>query len=134
MSTYRHLSGFKHTVLLSAAFLLLSGCAIIEKNQCLSEDWASIGRSDGAAGKISSQRLLTHSRACSKHGVELDQDLYLGGYADGLKTYCTAENGYTIGSEYSRYKRRPNGYEAVCPDDLEFSYLRGYISVISEGI
>ncbi len=96
-----------------------SGCATLSKNECLEADWFEIGRRDGAMGK---PRALfqQHRDACLKHSISPNRDAYYEGRDEGLKFYCTKDNGFKQG----RLGRR---YQYVCPEELEAEFLAGYV-------
>lgn len=128
MYRHRRSSAISRLLLVSFSSLVLYGCASLGKKDCLSGDWGSIGFDDGADGKVSADRLASHAKACAKHGVVLDEALYQTGYDDGLKTYCTTENGYSVGSEFEDRSFNRSGYNNVCPVDLRSDFLTGYVN------
>ncbi len=96
----------------------LAGCATMSENQCLANDWQTVGYADGANGHGPS-RLLKHQDACMKHGVNPDREAYLSGYRNGVTVFCTPRNGFMRGeSGYS--------YSQVCPPELERAFHAGY--------
>jgi hypothetical protein len=96
-----------------------SGCATLSKNECLEADWFEIGRRDGVMGK---PRALfqQHRDACLKHGVNPNRDAYYEGRDEGLKFYCTEDNGFKQG-------RLGRTYQYVCTPELEPDFLAGYV-------
>lgn len=72
----------------------LSGCATLDRENCLSADWQLIGFNDAVAGR-EARRLEQHRDACKEYGVVPQIDQYLLGYDRGIPRYCTAINGYT---------------------------------------
>lgn len=112
----------------AGAIALVAGCATLDKSECETGDWRSIGMQDGTLGKESGTRLAAHSKACGKHGVRLDSDEYLGGYAEGLESYCTADMGFQAGTDFGKNTFSTKAYKGVCPDDLEITYLEGYLA------
>jgi hypothetical protein len=101
------------TVVVIVALAALSGCAgrSLTESQCLAGDWETVGHRDGSRGLDASQ-LLEHQNACVRHGVVPDRDLYLRGWAEGVRRFCTPANGFTRGE-------RGNEYPRVCPHELE---------------
>lgn len=87
--------------------ILVPGCATLDRNECLRADWYAIGLEDGARGRPV-ERLGEHRRACAEHGVTPQTERYLAGRADGLKSYCTYEKGFSVG-------RSGQSYAGVCP-------------------
>lgn len=98
--------------------LLLSGCASMDKNECLTVDWRTIGFEDGAAG-YSGDRIARHRKACARHGVSPDLALYQSGRDEGLREFCRPANGYRIGAQ-------GGSYSGVCPADLEQEFLDSF--------
>ena len=106
---------------LRTAFSLLAlaaacACASLDKDDCLQGSWYAIGLEDGARGRPV-ERLAEHRRACAKHHVAPDAGQYLAGRAEGLKSFCTYERGYSEG-------RAGRAYNAACPAPQAF--LAGY--------
>ncbi|MFG1496126.1 DUF2799 domain-containing protein [Saccharospirillum sp. HFRX-1] len=104
--------------LLLASLLVLSGCATLSEEECLTADWFSIGFEDGANG-YPANRIGAHREACAKHGVTPDLRQYQDGHDEGLLNFCTARNGFS---------RARNGYQytGICPPSLEPEFLDGY--------
>ena len=100
--------------------LALSGCASMNKAECLVSDWQMIGYEDGAQG-YGSQRLARHRKACAKHGVAPDLSAYQQGRSEGLEEYCQPTKGFVLGSSGT-------AYGGVCPADLEADFLDAYNS------
>jgi hypothetical protein len=98
--------------------ILLSGCATMNEDQCLVGDWGGQGWRDGAAGRRVS-RLDDHAKACAKYGVAPNMSAYLASREDGLRTYCTWENGFRQG-------REGNSYGGVCAPAEERDFLPAY--------
>ena len=96
------------------ALLLLSGCATMNKEECLTVDWQTVGFEDGAAGQPA-DRIARHRKACAKHGVTPDLVAYQAGRERGLREYCTPENGFRVGE-------RGGDYGGFCPVDLAESF------------
>jgi hypothetical protein len=105
----------------AAAILLavaISGCSTMNKEECLSVDWRTVGYEDGVAG-YSGDRIAQHRKACAKHGVQTDLNQYQSGRAQGLREYCKPANGYRIGS-------RGGSYGGVCPAEMEDSFVSAF--------
>jgi len=98
--------------------LLLSACASMNRNQCVSADWYAVGLEDGARGRPL-ERLGDHRRACAEFGVAPDAARYLAGRDEGLKSFCTYDRGYASG-------RAGHAHSAVCPAALAANYDAGY--------
>jgi Protein of unknown function (DUF2799) len=97
---------------------LLSGCASMDRGECVSANWYAIGLEDGARGQPL-ERLGTHRRACSEHGVAPDAQRYVAGRNEGLKSFCTYERGFTQG-------RGGHAYGGTCPAPLAAAFQSGY--------
>jgi hypothetical protein len=104
--------------LLLASLFVLSGCATLSEEECLTADWFSIGFEDGANG-YPANRIGAHREACAKHGITPDLRQYQDGHDEGLLNFCTARNGFS---------RARNGYQytGICPPSLEPEFLDGY--------
>ena len=105
-------------ILVLAGAVSLTGCATLEKEECLTARWYDIGYEDGARG-FQTNRVAKHRKACSKHGVVPDLQQYQAGRAEGLKEYCTAYNGYQIGL-------KGRSHHDVCRGDIRNAFLHGY--------
>lgn len=97
---------------------LLSGCATMNEDQCRVGDWGGRGWQDGAQGRQVS-RLDDHAKACAKYGVAPNMNAYLSAREDGLRTYCTWENGFRQG-------REGNSYGGVCTPAEETDFVPAY--------
>lgn len=92
------------------------GCASLDRDDCVQGSWYAIGLEDGARGRPV-ERLADHRRACAEYHIAPDADQYLAGRAEGLKSFCTYERGYSEG-------RAGRAYNAACPAPQAF--LAGY--------
>lgn len=104
-------------------FLVISGCASLDKDECQTVNWNELGRSDGAKG-YSSTRLGDHAKACREYGIEPDAASYQLGREDGLRVYCTTDNAFQAGKANISFNN-------VCPAPiaakLQASYRDGQI-------
>ncbi|MCX7545006.1 DUF2799 domain-containing protein [Marinicella gelatinilytica] len=100
---------------------IMSGCATLNENECLSADWYQIGFSDGVKGEPETY-LEKHRKACSKHGVRTDLSEWLTGREAGLRRYCTAEKGYEEGLLNNKYHGVCAGREGR---EFQQAYQRG---------
>lgn len=105
-------------ILLTGAMIVLSGCAAMSGDECLTSDWRAIGYEDGSQG-YGSDRLGQRRKACAKHGVTPDFQAYQNGRSEGLREYCQPQQGFNLGAGGGRY----NG---VCPAHLEPDFLDAY--------
>jgi hypothetical protein len=106
----------------SAALVLLAigGCATMDREECLTVDWRTVGFEDGVAG-YSAERIGEHRKACAKHGVTPDLTAYQEGRSEGLREYCVPSNGFRLGSH-------GGSYGGVCPSDLDPAFSDAYYS------
>ena len=103
---------------LAVAAALLSGCATLSQEECRQGDWRGIGYADGAAGYQAS-RIAEHAEACREFGIAPDQRAYTMGRTEGLRVYCTPQNGFAVG-------RTGGSYGNVCPPGAADAFLSGY--------
>jgi len=96
----------------------VSGCASLDKQECVHADWRTLGYQDGARGKVADV-IGNYRKDCAQHGVSPDLDAYTAGREQGLREYCRETNGFRVG--YSG-----KVYQGVCPDDLEYTFRVGY--------
>ena len=109
---------FKGIISTLAFLLILVGCATVSKEDCLVTDWLETGRMDGMHGK---PRTAFHDRAksCLEHGVNADRQAYYQGHDMGLKSYCTEQKGFELGS-------KGIAYQSVCSSQFEKNFRTGY--------
>lgn len=103
---------------LFAASLLLAACAAMDKAECVNANWYAIGMEDGARGRTL-DRLGERRRACAEHGVQPDAERYAAGRNEGLKSYCTYDQGFRAG-------RAGSAHAGVCPEPAARDFLAGY--------
>ncbi|MEO1490544.1 MAG: DUF2799 domain-containing protein [Pseudomonadota bacterium] len=114
----------KHLAMLAAAGCLaaLAGCTTIPVEEraaaCAQTDWTKFGVNDGTLGVPTADR-SEKFEDCAEVGQPADLAAYQAGRSEGLKTYCTLENGYQVGLEGRRY-------ENVCPPALAADFLQGF--------
>jgi cell wall-associated NlpC family hydrolase len=108
------------TILISGICLLfISGCASMSKSECASANWETRGSLDGQNGSPLSL-LSSHAKACAKIGVSPNAELYRKGHANGVRLYCTPQNGLAEGRQNAQYND-------VCPTDLEAPFLSSFV-------
>jgi hypothetical protein len=100
------------------ALILLHGCATMDKSQCLTADWRTIGFEDGANGKAETS-ISTYRQDCADHGVAPDLNAYRSGHRAGSENFCTTRNGFNVGA-------RGASYHGSCGANLEANFLKGY--------
>jgi hypothetical protein len=105
---------------LTAALIaaIVSGCASLDRSECLNANWYAIGLEDGARGRPL-ERLGDHRRACAEHRVAPEAERYLAGRDEGLKSFCTYERGFAHG-------RSGQTYAGGCPAAMAASFQSGY--------
>ena len=103
---------------LIAAALLISGCATMSGDECMTSDWRAIGFEDGSRGYAAS-RISSHRKACAKHGVTPDLQAYQEGRNEGLYQYCRPSNGFNVGAN-------GGSYNGVCADHNEFQFIDAF--------
>ncbi|VUD53378.1 hypothetical protein TDB9533_01822 [Thalassocella blandensis] len=108
----------KAVVILGALIGLQTGCATMNKADCLSADWQAIGEKDALVG-YNESRMDLYQKACLKHEITPDYALYKQGHYVGSQTFCTAQNGFNRAREGFEYQQS-------CPLDLETEFLQGY--------
>lgn len=104
-----------YAILLSV--LVLSSCASMSKEECVTANWGDVGIKDGSLGR-SPGTFDGYVKACAKASVTPDKTAYLAGRFEGLKKYCTIQKGYELGQSNS-------GYSGVCADHNEAAVLAG---------
>ena len=106
----------------SVLLLSISACTSMSQQECMATDWRTVGYEDGVAGR-SGDSIGQHRKACAKHGIAPDLDAYQRGRNDGLREYCTPDNGYRQGV-------RGAALVTSCPaelkEDFEVAYDQGY--------
>ncbi|GAB4360897.1 MAG: hypothetical protein Kow006_31130 [Gammaproteobacteria bacterium] len=98
--------------------ILLAGCATLNKSECLTADWHTIGYEDGAQG-YPLTRVSEHRKACAEHGIQPDLHAYRAGHGEGVRLFCTPRKAYQFGLQGRVYRE-------VCPKDLEPDFLSYY--------
>lgn len=102
-----------------ATLALITGCASLSEEQCLSGDWDGIGHRDGSAGVVAETQFARHVKACSDLRISPNRAAWQAGYARGLQGYCTPRNGLDEGLQGGRYND-------VCPAASEPGFLHGF--------
>ncbi len=100
------------------AVVLISSCASMTENECLTVNWLDQGFRDGRNGQALS-RLEEHRQACAKVGVTPNRQLYFQGRDQGILHYCSPQNALQEG-----LKGQP--YRNACPAHLEHGFLVAY--------
>jgi hypothetical protein len=98
--------------------IFINGCATLDKDECLTANWETIGYEDGSRG-LEASRIGQHRSACAEYGVTPNLAQYTQGRERGLQQYCRASVGYNVGVNGNRYLN-------VCPKGSEREFLMGY--------
>jgi hypothetical protein len=120
------------------ALLGLSGCATMDRSQCQTVDWRTIGYEDGVTGQ-SSDRIALHRKACAKYGVTPDLQAYQAGREQGLQEYCNADNGFRLGERGGQLPafcpvERYGAFEAAYRDGFHLYQLRSSLNAAQAGL
>lgn len=97
--------------------LWLTGCAIMDKEECLNANWHNLGRWDALNGEY---QLSSRTEACAEHGLKANKEAYVQGVQEGLRGFCTAASGQAHGEKGGNYSR------GFCPSNTEAAFLTGY--------
>ena len=100
------------------ATLVMSGCASMISDECMTADWTAIGYEDGARGYTTDQ-FSKHRKACADHGVTPSFTDYQAGRERGLEEFCQPGRGFDVGASGGRYY-------GVCSVNLEPDFLDAY--------
>jgi hypothetical protein len=82
--------------------LLVGGCSQLTKNDCLTADWKSLGFQAGSQGQTNA-RFDAYRKACAKHQITADFPAFNQGHAEGLRHYCTYDQGLVLGQKGQAY-------------------------------
>lgn len=113
---------FKNILLLGFISLVVTSCSTMNKNECLTANWNTIGYGDGARGYKAS-RISQHRSACAEHGIAPNLNAYTAGRDKGLAQYCVAPTGYNIGLS-------GHSYNGVCSGKNE----RAFVDALNYGL
>lgn len=102
----------------AGALAALSGCASMSPEECRTADWHEKGVRDGLHGEPRAY-IEEHREACGKVGIVPNAALWERGRSEGIRQYCTPENGLNEG-------RRGASYQNSCPPELEGAFLDRY--------
>ena len=98
--------------------LALTGCATMDRDECLMADWRSVGFEDGRNGQLTSY-VGEHREACAGHGVTPNLTEYLAGHSQGIAEYCRPQNGFRLGQSGQAYR-------GECPAGLEADFVESH--------
>lgn len=97
--------------------IVLGGCATLTLEQCQTSNWQQKGYKDGSNG--SGTRIAKYQKQCSEHNVSVPSEAYYVGYQEGLKVFCTYDNGVREGEAGRRN-------EGVCVGGAASEFNKGH--------
>lgn len=103
---------------LAIVAITFSACSTMNKSECLTANWNTIGFGDGTNGYTAS-RISQHRSACAEYGVAPNLNAYNTGRNKGLAQFCIPSTGYNKGLSGS-------GYNGVCKGHNERAFLDAY--------
>ena len=112
------LKKYKNILLLIGISIFISSCSTLNKEECKTANWKTIGYEDGTKG-YSASRVGQHRSACTEYGVRPNLDAYTTGRNKGLVHYCVPSIGYKKGL-YG------HSYNGVCTNHGEEIFLDAY--------
>ncbi len=77
--------------------LIGTGCAGVSKKNCAGTDWKQQGVIDGKKGQAATEILKTE-KMCQAKKVDFPILAYKEGWVEGVKEYCSPENGFKLSS------------------------------------
>ena len=98
--------------------LALTGCATMDRDECLMADWRNVGFEDGRGGQLTNY-VGEHREACARHGVTPNLTEYLAGHSQGIAEYCRPQNGFRLGQSGQAYR-------GECPAGLEAAFVESH--------
>lgn len=107
-----------HTALGLLLASALSGCAVMDAEDCARADWRHLGERDAAQGQTL-DRLEARARACREHGHGADRAAYEAGHRIGQRSYCSAARG-------ERQALQGQAPARLCLDPPAADYERGF--------
>lgn len=108
----------KNIFILTSISLLITSCSTLNKDECKTANWKTIGYEDGTKGYQAS-RIGQHRSACAEYGISPNLNKYTEGRKKGLNHYCIPSTGYQKG--LSGYN-----YNGVCVGHNEHAFLDAY--------
>jgi hypothetical protein len=97
---------------------LLSGCAVMNKEECQLADWQAVGYKHGAQGQ-SATAFNEYQADCAKHNIKADFTAFKRGHQQGLDDFCSYERGLNSGEAGA-------GYHTQCPSRRYPGFEEGY--------
>lgn len=109
-------------LLIGATAMIMTGCATTSavKIDCHQPNWYELGVADGNMGRYAYE-ISRHKKTCPS--LSLDIARWESGRQEGLKSYCTKANAFSLG-------QNGRDFNQVCPEEglleLQQSYALGY--------
>ncbi len=97
---------------------LLSSCATMSTKECQAANWRTVGYADATKGKP--VRLSGHTEACAKVKIRPNHSLYMSGYNQGAREFCTYQSGMRFG------KKGKSANNICTTPALGNKFFRGY--------
>jgi len=113
----RHFSTFLLVFILS----LITGCQSKKRINCSKINWRDEGQKAATLGKKGDESLQSYLKQCKKKSKMVDSKAFSEGFKDGLKIFCRAKVGLSMGTSGMVY-------ESTCPQGSEKTFLKGYIN------
>jgi vacuolar-type H+-ATPase subunit I/STV1 len=105
-------------ILILGLAALISSCSAMSPKECQVADWKTVGYQDALSGNDT--QIADYNQSCAKVNIKPNTQLYMQGYNQGAKVFCTYDNGLTAGKSnqsLSNVCKRPN---------LEYNFMQGY--------
>ncbi|MFT6633549.1 MAG: hypothetical protein ACJAS4_003520 [Bacteriovoracaceae bacterium] len=110
-------------ILIYIAIFIANGCSTLSKNECENRNWFNLGKSDAMNGEVE-PKTAEYRRDCSEYGLQIKSMDYLKGFENGLKKYCTYNNGLNRGEDGEES-------HALCEEESP-KYKKGYLTGLRE--
>ncbi len=96
----------------------LSACGSMSSKECVSANWQNVGYTDALKGRPI--RLESHRKACAEVKVTPNRSLYMSGYNQGEREFCTYQSGLQFG------KKGRSAYNICTSPALAKGFFKGY--------
>ena len=96
----------------------ISGCATMSEAECQNANWQLRGEDDGNSG-YRRDRVNSHTRACAEYGIKPDVAAYARGWEQGIRNFCTRDNGWEHGLAGKTYQNS-------CPDVQKAAFFEAF--------
>ncbi|SMF22096.1 Protein of unknown function [Alteromonadaceae bacterium Bs31] len=103
---------------IASILVLLSACSGgVKPVNCNTNDWRELGQETALRGEAV-RTLDKYKAQCATVGKN-QQKLFLAGYKQGLKVFCSYEMGYKFGKENLVDQK-------ICPSEMRSEFEKGY--------